>query len=116
MAGAVYLALWATIGLMGPKAAPPANIGLTRPVPPVTQAASAPPEPIASAPEPAPLPLVAGLSGLPGDSNARVGQMQRALIQKGYQVGVPDAFDADTVTALQAFQDDRALTVQPTCN
>jgi peptidoglycan hydrolase-like protein with peptidoglycan-binding domain len=65
---------------------------------------------------PASPPAVAGLSGLPGDQDALVGQMQRALTQKGYRVGADNHFDDDTVSALQAFQDSKALTVQPTCD
>ena len=42
--------------------------------------------------------------------------MQRALTQKGYRVGAENNFDPDTVTGLEAFQDGKALTVQPTCD
>ncbi len=45
-----------------------------------------------------------------------VGQMQRALIKKGYRVGQGDHFDRDTVAALLAFQDAKALKVQPICD
>jgi hypothetical protein len=42
--------------------------------------------------------------------------MQQALAQKGYQVGADNDFDDDTLAALQAFQDNNALIVQPLCD
>jgi peptidoglycan hydrolase-like protein with peptidoglycan-binding domain len=113
MAATVYLLLWAAIGLIGPKATPAETPAATAPIRaevPRAAPAVAPPD------LPAPPPIVAGLSGLPGDSGVLVGQMQRALTKKGYRVGAEDHFDADTASALQAFQDDKALTVQPTCD
>jgi peptidoglycan hydrolase-like protein with peptidoglycan-binding domain len=59
------------------------------------------------------LPLV------PGDSGDLVKEMQHALIAKGYSVGpagVNGKFDKDTLSALEAFQDNAALTVQPRCD
>ena len=44
-------------------------------------------------------------------------KMQRALIRKGYSIGPADAHGHDdTLTALEAFQDDSALPVQPKCD
>ena len=59
------------------------------------------------------LPLV------PGDTGAMVKQMQNAIIKKGFSCGPKGAdgsFGNATLTALQAFQDDNALTVQPKCD
>jgi hypothetical protein len=43
--------------------------------------------------------------------------MQRALIRKGYLIIPTDAHGHDnTLTALEAFQDDSALPVQPKCD
>jgi peptidoglycan hydrolase-like protein with peptidoglycan-binding domain len=59
------------------------------------------------------LPLV------PGDSGDLVKEMQRALIAKGFSVGPAGAhgkFDQDTLSALEAFQDNQALAVQPRCD
>jgi hypothetical protein len=113
MAATVYLSLWAALGLMGPRAKPHA-IG---PAPPPILA-DVPRRTPASAPhDPAAWPAIdAGISGRPGDRSVLVGQMQRALTRKGYRVGDEDYFDAGTVAALQAFQDDKALTVQLTCD
>ena len=55
----------------------------------------------------------------PGDSGDLVKQMQEALTKKGFSTGPEGAngnFNNDTLTALQAFQDDNALPVQPECN
>jgi hypothetical protein len=44
-------------------------------------------------------------------------KMQRALIRKGYLIIPTDAHGHDnTLTALEAFQDDSALPVQPKCD
>jgi hypothetical protein len=44
-------------------------------------------------------------------------KMQRALIRKGYSILPADALGQDdTLTALEAFQDDSALPVQPKCD
>jgi hypothetical protein len=59
------------------------------------------------------LPLV------PGDSGALVVQMQGALIKNGYSCGAAGAngdFNDDTLTALEAFQDNSALPVQAECD
>ncbi len=58
-------------------------------------------------------------AGDPGDSGPLVTQMQGALIKKGYSVGPADAdgnFNDNTLTALEAFQDDNALPVQSKCD
>jgi peptidoglycan hydrolase-like protein with peptidoglycan-binding domain len=55
----------------------------------------------------------------PGDSGDLVKQMQGAIIKKGYSCGPAGAngdFNNDTLTALEAFQDDSALAVQPFCD
>ena len=54
-----------------------------------------------------------------GDTGPMVQQMQRAIIAKGYTVGPAGAngtFNDDTVSGLEAFQDNAALTVQPECD
>ena len=59
------------------------------------------------------LPLV------PGDTGAQVMQMQGALIQNGFSCGPggPNGkFNDDTLTALEAFQDNHALPVQAECD
>jgi peptidoglycan hydrolase-like protein with peptidoglycan-binding domain len=56
---------------------------------------------------------------LPGASGAQVTQMQGALIQNGYSCGPAGQngeFNDDTLTALEAFQDNHALPVQPECD
>jgi Putative peptidoglycan binding domain len=68
---------------------------------------------------PEPKPEEPGVSGVPGDSGPLVTQMQGALIKKGYSAGAAATdgnFNNDTLTALQAFQDDNALPVQRTCD
>jgi hypothetical protein len=53
----------------------------------------------------------------PGDDGRLLAQLQGALIRKGYSVGTAGADANDnTVTALEAFQDDKALPVQPKCD
>ena len=55
----------------------------------------------------------------PGDKGPMVKQMQSALVKKGFSVGAmgPDGdFGPNTLTALQSFQDDNALPVQPLCD
>ena len=59
------------------------------------------------------LPLV------PGDSGDMVKQMQGALIKNGFSCGHAGAdgnFNKDTLNALEAFQDNNALPVQPKCD
>ncbi|HYI30361.1 MAG TPA: peptidoglycan-binding protein [Bradyrhizobium sp.] len=54
-----------------------------------------------------------------GDRGPLVTRMQGALIAKGYGVGLGGAdgdFDAETLTALETFQDNNALPMQPTCD
>jgi peptidoglycan hydrolase-like protein with peptidoglycan-binding domain len=60
-----------------------------------------------------------GLPLVPGDCGPLVTQMQGKLVKKGYSVspaGADGNFNDDTLTALEAFQDDNALTVQPKCD
>jgi peptidoglycan hydrolase-like protein with peptidoglycan-binding domain len=48
-----------------------------------------------------------------------VKDMQSALINKGFSVGSTGAdgnFNEDTLTGLEAFQDNNALPVQPLCD
>jgi peptidoglycan hydrolase-like protein with peptidoglycan-binding domain len=55
----------------------------------------------------------------PGATGNMVKAMQWALISNGYSVGPAGAtgtFDNDTTTALEAFQDNAALPVQPLCD
>ena len=59
------------------------------------------------------LPLV------PGDSGDLVKQMQAAIIKNGFSCGAAGAdgnFNSDTLTGLEAFQDDNALPVQAKCD
>ena len=54
-----------------------------------------------------------------GDRGDLVKQMQGALIKKGFSCGAPGAdgdFGQNTLSALEAFQDNAALTVQPFCD
>lgn len=53
----------------------------------------------------------------PGDDGRLLAQLQGALVGKGYSVG-PAGADGndDTLTALEAFQSDNALPVQPKCD
>jgi peptidoglycan hydrolase-like protein with peptidoglycan-binding domain len=60
-----------------------------------------------------------GLPLVPGAKGSLVRKMQLALIKKGYSVGPKGAngnFDPDTLVALEAFQDNDALPVQPKCD
>jgi peptidoglycan hydrolase-like protein with peptidoglycan-binding domain len=62
---------------------------------------------------------MAGLPLVPGDTGPMVAQMQGAIIAKGFSVGPGGAngnFNDDTLNALQAFQGDNALPVQPKCD
>jgi peptidoglycan hydrolase-like protein with peptidoglycan-binding domain len=62
---------------------------------------------------------MAGLPLVPGDTGPLVTQMQGALVAKGFSVGPSGptgTFDDDTLTALEAFQDNNALPVQPKCD
>jgi peptidoglycan hydrolase-like protein with peptidoglycan-binding domain len=55
----------------------------------------------------------------PGATGDMVKALQHALIGHGYSLGtagVDGTFGADTTTALEAFQDDNGLTVQPLCD
>jgi hypothetical protein len=61
----------------------------------------------------------AGLPLVPGVCGPLVTQMQGKLIEKGYSVGPADAdgnFNDNTLTALEAFLDDNALSMQPKCD
>jgi peptidoglycan hydrolase-like protein with peptidoglycan-binding domain len=54
-----------------------------------------------------------------GDTGDMVKAMQLALIVNGYSIGPAGAtgtFDNNTVNALEAFQTDAAIPVQPTCD
>jgi peptidoglycan hydrolase-like protein with peptidoglycan-binding domain len=57
--------------------------------------------------------------GVLGDTGLLMTQMRSSLTRKGYSIG-PAAADGningDTLNALQAFQDDNGLTVQPNCD
>ncbi len=62
---------------------------------------------------------MAGLPLRPGDTGPMVTQMQNALIGKGFSVGSDGAngnFNNDTLNALESFQDNNALPVQPLCD
>lgn len=54
-----------------------------------------------------------------GDSGPLVTQLQGALIKNGYSAGLAGAdgkLNDDTLAALEAFQDNNALPVQPSCD
>jgi peptidoglycan hydrolase-like protein with peptidoglycan-binding domain len=62
---------------------------------------------------------MASLPLVPGDTGPMVQQMQGAIIAKGFSVGPAGAdgdFNSDTLSGLQAFQDDNALPVQAKCD
>jgi N-acetylmuramoyl-L-alanine amidase len=62
---------------------------------------------------------MARLPLVPGAKGDLVKQMQTALIDKGFSVGPHGAdgiFNAATLTALEAFQDNNALSVRPECD
>ena len=53
----------------------------------------------------------------PGDDGRLLAQLQGALVGKGYSVGSAGAEgNDDALTALEAFQSDNALPVQPKCD
>jgi peptidoglycan hydrolase-like protein with peptidoglycan-binding domain len=55
----------------------------------------------------------------PGDTGELVTAMQNAIVAKGYFIGAAGAdgtFNDDTLGALEAFQDNEALPVQPLCD
>jgi peptidoglycan hydrolase-like protein with peptidoglycan-binding domain len=55
----------------------------------------------------------------PGSKGDKVKEMQQALIAKGYSCGAAGAdgrFGDQTLKALEAFQDNSALKVQPLCD
>jgi len=131
MAATVGLCLWVLLG--------PLHIGQSTVYPlPEPAPASTPgpiparvntPEPVSvpvNTPEPVPIPasnperkLDLGMAGVPGNGSALVTQVQSALIKKGYSVGLAGAdgnLTNNTLTALEAFQDDNALPVQPKCD
>jgi Putative peptidoglycan binding domain len=128
MAAAVALCLWVLIGLLGlnrlagadpeQKIAVPAQKPAEVEVQKLQQKAE--PEKLPAGPEQrlgdlrrAALPLA------PGDGGPLVTQMQGKLIDKGYSVGPAGAegnFNDNTLTALEAFQDDNALPTEPKCD
>jgi hypothetical protein len=58
---------------------------------------------------------MAAIGIVPGEGHWA--KMQRALIKKGYSILPTGPHGQDnTLTALEAFQDDRALPVQPKCD
>jgi N-acetylmuramoyl-L-alanine amidase len=62
---------------------------------------------------------MAGLPLVPGATGDLVKQMQDALINNGFSVGPSGAngvFNDGTLTALEAFQSNNALPVQPKCD
>jgi peptidoglycan hydrolase-like protein with peptidoglycan-binding domain len=56
------------------------------------------------------LPINAG-----SDANS-IGELQGALVAKGYSTPTNGIFDKATIASLEAFQDDNALLVQPSCD
>jgi hypothetical protein len=113
-----------------PDAKPDSEPATVAPVPD----ANADPEPAAVPPIPAanadsgsatviPVPAAEADTGtatvvlFPGDDGRLLAQMRGALIGKGYSVG-PVGADAndDTLAALEAFQSNNALPVQPKCD
>jgi hypothetical protein len=106
MAAAVALGLWVVLGLLG-----------------LNRLAGADPEqklPEQKLPEQKLRDFGrAGLPLVPGDCGHLVTQMQSKLIKKGYLVapaGADSNFNDNTLTALEAFQDGDALSVQPKCD
>jgi hypothetical protein len=61
--------------------------------------------------------ITTGPAHAPGDRDSLVRQMKDALSKKGYSIGlaIEDGND-NTLTALEAFQDNHALPVRPTCD
>ncbi len=63
--------------------------------------------------------IVREMATVGDDSKILVARLQQALIRNGYAVGPAGAdgnFNNDTRAALQAFQDNNALPVQPMCD
>jgi Putative peptidoglycan binding domain len=137
MAAGAGLCLWVLLGplridllaVAGHSLATPATPG-PPPVPsdppadvsePVTPVADHPPV-MDAGPADVSRRVVSAIADLPlvaGDSGPLVTQLQGALIEKGYWVGPAGAdgkFDAGTLTALGAFQDNNALPMQPGCD
>jgi peptidoglycan hydrolase-like protein with peptidoglycan-binding domain len=117
MAATVGLCLWVLLG--------PLHIGRHAgdPVPEQVPALASTPEQIRPVSAPARTPdwkqVPFEIAGVAGDSGALVTQLQGALIKKNYSVGSAGAngnLNDDTLTALEAFQDDNALPVQPKCD
>jgi hypothetical protein len=139
MAAGVALCVWA---LLGPLRVD--RLAVSAPIPPAPPAlatvpapAATPALPVVAKPPPAtpaprivadtrPAPpagrIVSAMADFPlmaGDRGPLVTRMQGALIAKGYGVGLGGAdgdFDAETLTALETFQDNNALPMQPTCD
>ena len=104
MPATVGLCLWVLLGPLG--------IDRLFGVPPVPELTLVPPVPKRTLEDSG----MAAVGIVPGESGHWV-RMQRALIRKGYSVGPADADGNDeTLTALEAFQDNNALPVQPTCD
>lgn len=62
---------------------------------------------------------MASLPLKPGDTGELVTAMQNALVAKGYSIGVAGAdgtFNDETLVALETFQDDESLSIQPLCD
>jgi hypothetical protein len=111
-AAVVGLSLWVLLGLL--HIGKPDSYQMPEPPPAIT------PKPaLAPVSPPEGRSIAAGRSGVPGDNSPYVEQMQGALIKKGYSVGPAGAdshFNDDTLAALEAFQDHKALPVRPTCD
>jgi peptidoglycan hydrolase-like protein with peptidoglycan-binding domain len=122
MAATVGLCLWVLLGPLHigqPAVYPLPELAAASTPEPIPAPANTTPEPVpikASNPEPK---LDLGMADVPGDRSASVTQVQSTLIKKGYSVGPAGAdgnLSDNTLTALEAFQDDNALPVQPKCD
>jgi hypothetical protein len=72
---------------------------------------------IVPVPEEKAIPATATVVLFPGDDGRLLTQMQSALVRKGYWVGAAGADgNDDTLAALEAFQSNNALSVQPKCD
>ena len=91
--------------------------GLPKAVSGAATAAPVPADKAETAAAPVPADKAAAVVLFPGDDGRLLAQIQGALIVKGYSVGAAGADGNDsTLIALEAFQDDNALPVQPTCD
>jgi len=117
MPATVGLCLWV---LLGPfRIDRYLSLPIPGPTPVITKTATVAPVPNAVVAFPAPKADsgTATVILFPGDDGRLLAQVQGALVGKGYSVGAAGADGNDaTLTALEAFQSDNALPVQPKCD